>query len=84
MLKRWGLLVITAATILFTGFILHRAGWFGGRAHAASSVIRTVPRDSLSAATALRQARFQPHHCARLSDGALERSCEPRLGEPPA
>ena len=62
MFKRWGLLTVTAFTVLVTGFVLHRAGWFGGRAHAGGPAIRRAPRESLSSAVALRQARCQPHH----------------------
>jgi hypothetical protein len=60
-MKRWGLLVITPITVLLTGVVLHKAGWFSHRASAAGPAVRTVPRDSHSSAV-LRQAHGQPHH----------------------
>jgi hypothetical protein len=58
-MKRWGLLVVTSVTILFTGVVLHKAGWFSHRASAAGPAVHT--RESRSSA-ALRQAHGQPHH----------------------
>ncbi len=61
-MKRWSLYVITAATILLTGFVMQQAGWFGQPAHASGTNVRTASRESLSSEVALRHARCQPHH----------------------
>ena len=62
-MKRWSLLVITAATVFLTGSVLFGSGWNGRKANrAAGPVIRTAPRESLSPSVALRISQGQPHH----------------------
>jgi hypothetical protein len=58
-MKRWSLLIATAATVLTTGLVLHSCGRFGRRAHPG---VRPAPRHTLPSAVALRQAQCQPLH----------------------
>ncbi len=66
-MKRRGLALVTVLTILFTGFVLARAGWF-----AAAYTLRSLPHrvdarhlksyDPFTGAAAARWRRCQPAH----------------------
>jgi hypothetical protein len=61
-MKKCGLLGITAATILLTGFALRGAGWFRCNAHSGPGTFRSASRESVSSAVVLRHAQGQASH----------------------
>ena len=66
-MKRLGWVLATLCTLLLTGFVLNRAGWFNGHpgrfaSRRAESHAHARVHDPLTSEAALRWRRCQPAH----------------------
>ena len=65
-MKRWGWVLTTLFTLILTGFVLSRAGWFTGhhpgRFASRRSELHARVHDPLTSDAALRWRRGQPAH----------------------